>query len=445
MLIRFTVSNFRSFNDEVVFSMIPGAAQKHQGHIITNHESKIDVLRFAMLYGANASGKSNLVRAIAFARDFIIDGTRPKESITVEPFRLATTKSKNPSRFEFEFIVGAVAYAYGFLVDQHSVKEEWLYVVNQNEEYALFKRKPGKRQVVEATFYESLDIDQQFLQFVARGTRPNELLLTKLAENNVNQFEDIDEWFRRKLTIVFPNSRHSSMEVKVYKDQKFSQALAAFLKSMNTGVDEVRARAVDIETIDFPMDLIQSKWDADGQEPENAAEPIENLVVLNTPQGRYLLHRNEQDEIVAQALSTRRNISGKSIDFELNEESDGTQRLLDLFPILYAAEDRVFIIDELERSLHPNLVQNFIKHFLDQPNQNQLIVTTHESTLLDLAIFRRDEIWFVEKSPDGASTLYSLEEFKPRHDLDIRKGYLQGRFGGVPVFGSMLQAEPLEE
>lgn len=444
MLIRFTVSNFRSFNEEVVFSMLPGAAQKHTEHIISDHPSEIDVLRFAMLYGANASGKSNLVSAIDFARKLIVDGIRPKQTIAVEPFRLDRAMQKKPSRFEFEFMVERQAYAYGFVVDRRTVHEEWLYAVNTKTEHALFERKTVNRTEIEATFAKSLEADQQFLEFVARGTRANELLLTKLVENDLEQFSDIYTWFQHKLTIVFPQSRHKGLEINVYKDQKFSEALGSFLKSMNTGIDEVCTRAVDLETIDFPIDLILERWEEE-EEPEDIKEATEKLAVINTPERQYLLHHNEQDELEAHILSTRRKRGEESIEFELSEESDGTKRLFDLFPILHSAEDRVFIIDELERSLHPNLVRNFIEQFLGKKHRNQLVVTTHESTLLDLSIFRRDEIWFIEKTPEGASQLYSLEEFKPRHDLDIRKGYLQGRFGAIPVFGSYLQGTPVGE
>lgn len=126
MLIRFTVENFRSINEEVVFSLLPGAMQKHQQHIISNANSQIDALRMAVIYGANASGKSNIVRAIDFARNFIVDGVRPKQRIEVEPFRLDQTRLQQPSRFEFEFGVDQQTYAYGFVVDRRRVQEEWL-------------------------------------------------------------------------------------------------------------------------------------------------------------------------------------------------------------------------------------------------------------------------------------------------------------------------------
>lgn len=450
MLIRFTVENFRSINEEVVFSLLPGAMQKHPHHIISNPNSQIDALRMAVIYGANASGKSNLVRAIDFARDFVVDGVRPKQRIATEPFRLDQARLQQPSRFEFEFSVDLQTYAYGFVVDHRRVQEEWLYAVSAKSEYALFERKTSEKDIVTAKFdrkVKSGDSSQQFLKFVARATRPNQLLLTKLAEDNVGTFEPIYEWFRSTLTIIFPHSTANGIQLGVYKDNTFSKALATFLQAMNTGITEVCTKPVDLDSVNFPVELAVSKLDvkeADDKQEGETDDEDEKFVLINGTDGRYLLHRNQTGTVEAFALGTKRHSNSGTIDFDLLEESDGTQRLFDLFPVLHNGENRVFIIDELERSLHPNLVRHFIENFLKIDNQSQLIVTTHESTLLDLNLLRRDEIWFVEKSPTGTSVLYSLEEFKPRHDLDIRKGYLYGRFGAIPVFGSSLQENILE-
>lgn len=441
MLIRFTVENFRSFDGETVFSLLPGRMSKHEQHIISGQKHGINVIKAALIYGANASGKSNLVRAMDFARDLIIYGTRIKQPIAVEPFRLKKSQLTKPSRFEFEFAVGKQAYAYGFVVDQRQIHEEWLHEINIKDEKLFFERTTsteGQTKVKFGSAIKKNKDDLQFFGFVARGTRPNQLLLTELTEKNVALVEPIYEWFRDKLTIIFPDSYVRNIQLGVHQDQHFSQALAAFLGAMNTGIEEVCTKPVDIESIDFPLDLINE----DLEIPNPADNKAENKIVnVTTSDGRFLFYRDEVGLIQAHSLSTRRYADGVAVEFDLSEESDGTQRLFDLFPVFYGIQDRVFVIDELERSLHPNLVHRFIRNFLDKSGYNQLIVTTHESTLLDLNLLRRDEIWFVEKSPTGASTIYSLDEFKPRHDLDIRKGYLQGRFGAIPVFGSALQLE----
>jgi uncharacterized protein len=451
MLIRFSVKNFRSFDEEVLFSLIPGRSQKHQHHVQQQHSVDFKVLRMALLYGANASGKSNLVRAMEFARDLILEGTRPKQLIDVQPFRLRAKSDDTPSRFEFEFIAGGKAYAYGFIIDRRKVHEEWLYNIHleSDQEDVIFERTTSREGMTQATFTETFaaNLDEQFLHFVARGTRPNQLLFTELIENNVSYLDPIDRWFRHSLTIIFPHSHFNGIEINVHADQEFSQALAQFLHSLHTGIDEVRLQRVEIESLDLPQELIEkvSTELEEVEQPENET-PQEIIVVLEAPgQRRFMLQRTSDSGIESYSLATVRHFDGSEVVFEVSEESDGTQRLFDLFPVLHSSEEKVFVIDELERSLHPNLVHRFIETFLGSKGNNQLIVTTHESTLLDLSLLRRDEIWFVEKSPRGASTLYSLEEFKIRHDLDIRKGYLQGRFGAIPVFGSSLIREDQEE
>lgn len=441
MLIRFVVKNFRSFKEEVVFSLLPGRMQKHADHIVPGSEHGIDVLRGALIYGANASGKSNLIKAMAFAQDFILEGTRPKQVIPVEPFRLDKTCINEPSRFEFEFIVAQQAYAYGFAISRQRVHEEWLYSLSMHDEQPLFERETDAEGKTQAKFGDSAirsDDERQFLEFIKTATRPNQLMLTTAAENNVSAFEAAYEWFRETLKIIFPSSKARGIQVGVHKDQKFTQALTSFLRAMDTGIAEVCIKPVDEPQLpDSLLEQISADLNITGTSPSEEERP-EHLIVVDGPHGeRYLLQHSEIGELETYALGTRHQAGKESVDFDLVEESDGTQRLFDLFPTIYGTEDRVFVIDELERSLHPNLVTRFIRHFL-QESSNQLIFTTHESTLLDLDLLRRDEIWFVEKSPDGASMLYSLESFKPRHDLDIRKGYLHGRFGAIPVFGSSL-------
>ena len=449
MLIRFTAENFRSINEEIVLSLIPGRMQKHGDHVALT-DQEIKVLRLALLYGPNASGKSNVVRAMDFARRLIVEGLPAKREIPVEPFLLDKGRPSQPSRFEFEFNAGIHTYAYGFVLDRQRVYEEWLYLVKLHDETPLFERKTDDNDVTHANFgnIATKDVDPQFLRYVARGTRPNQLLLTELIENNVGTFDPPYNWFRNRLQIVFPHSHARGIQLQVHKNQKYSQALAAFLREMHTGIEEVNTRRVEMESIDLPMEMLANNLDAGNNSYETAngaSDSEERMVILDSSLGhRYLLARNDTGQIEAHALNTRRFIGDTPVDFELLNESDGTRRLFDLFPILYGAEDRVFVIDELERSLHPSLVRRFVDIFLESKTRNQLIVTTHESTLLDLELVRRDEIWFVEKSPSGASILYSLEDFKPRHDLDIRRGYLQGRFGAIPIFGSNLEPEHME-
>ena len=438
MLIRFTVENFRSFHKEAILSMLPGRMKKHEHHIIeTDNPHQVNVLRTGLLYGANASGKTNLIKAISFARKFIVTGVEAKKRIRVEPFRLAKKDVHAVTKFEFEIIVGSQAYAYGFEIDAKRVHEEWLYAIGQDEETPLFERTTDDDNNVAIVFSnpELLQTDnEQFRQFAAKATRPNQLFLTSSINNNLPDFDTVYEWFQHNLNIIYPTSRPHGIEVMIDNDDQFSNTLSKFLSQMNTGIERVCLHPVDIDSILLPAELISAIVD-----DFNPEEDVR--IVLNTPNGRRYVFAFDDETAQLQAFSLgtiRKALDGREVTFDIFEESDGTQRLVDLFPVLHGAENQVFIIDELERSLHPNLVRKLIQWFLDNHSNSQLIVSTHESTLLDLNLLRRDEIWFVEKSPSNESILYSLEEFKPRADLDIRKGYLHGRFGAIPALGSSL-------
>ncbi len=435
MLIRFTVENFRSFYEEAVFSMLPGRMQKHAKHIISgNTANDIDVLQTGLLYGANASGKSNLIRAMDFARSFIVKSPRPKQRIQLEPFRLKKEALQQPARFEFEFISEGQAYAYGFVIGNRRVHEEWLYLMDKQKETALFERTSDEEMKVKVSF-PNLNLlpnyEEQFLHFVAQSTRPNQLFLSKSAEDNLTDLAPIFDWFDTVLTIIFPDTRAQGIQWLIREDKEFAESLSKFLSAMNTGIDKICFHPMDIDSIPLPANVL-SEILADLDDDARVA--------FDTPQGsRYIISPHKEGEHQIYSLGTVRQINDiDEVTFDINEESDGTQRLFDLFPVAYSTESKVFVIDELERSLHPNLVRQFIQWLLDSDSTNQLIVSTHEATLLDLDLLRRDEIWFVEKDPSGNSTLYSLEEFKPRADLDIRKGYLHGRFGAIPVLGSSL-------
>ena len=441
MLIRFTVKNHLSFADETTFDMIPGRAKSLDHHIIRNDSNGINVLRAGLIYGANASGKSNLIKAIAFARDFILSGVKARQRIAINPFRLRKSSMQEPTRFEFEFIANNQAYAYGFVISATEVLEEWLYQIehiNKDKETLLFQREKhtldGK---METQFGQPLLTDKptSFFGYVAEATRPNQLLLNKMVDDNVEYLNPIVDWFYT-LTIIFPQSKNMTVESRIRSDLEFSRSLQSFLQAMDTGISDICLIPKSWHDLDIPE---QMKHDVTTKFDEYASlhgsDQTTTLAGMTTD-GRRLFFRRSIDSsnpIEVLTLGTKHYGQDGEIEFEYHEESDGTQRLFDLYPMLHEQKNRVIIIDELERSLHPNLVHRFIELFLQKSEPNQLIVTTYESTLLDLGLLRRDEVWFVEKSKQGASSVYSLNEYKTRNDLDIRKGYLHGRFGAIPL------------
>jgi AAA15 family ATPase/GTPase len=272
--------------------------------------------------------------------------------------------------------------------------------------------------------------DLQFLEFIGKGTRPNQLFLTETRERGVKQFKEVVDWFANSLNIIFPDSTYRDLELELDSDKNVQKAFALFLDLFDTGIADIGFKTAEYKEIpealrnDIEQDLNEGK-----------------LVSLRSPKGRYVVKKDSRGDIEASRMVTKHRLvdSNKLTDLEIEYESDGTQRLLDLIPVIFelTGGDRVFLIDELDRSFHPALSYKMMQYFLEQVSgtSSQLIVTTHESNLLDLDLLRRDEIWFVEKDHNGASKLYSLEEFAPRYDKDIRKGYLQGRFGSIPILG----------
>ncbi len=445
MLIRFITENFLSFNEEVEFSMIAGKGRNLAQHLIkAESRNDVNLLKTGIIYGANASGKSNLVKAIEFAKELITKGTDTNEPISIQRFKLNKENLSKPSKFEFEIKIDNHLYNYGFVCNPAFIEKEWLSQINKVSEKKIFERTTENQQVSVDFNFDFLKIqdekERQFIEFVAKGTRPNQLFLTESQERNIQStslFKTIYKWFDESLYIIFPNSTYGGLALQLKENTQLLDVFCKFLNLFNTGVDDVEIQEQDIETLDLPTQvkkmIIKDLQKSDG----------ETKGIVEIFKKRYLVYKNIDSEIIYSKITTKRllNKSTESVSFEIEEESDGTQRLFDLIPALInlANQACVFIIDELDRSLHANLaaafIQLFLKNSVDIPSQ--LIATTHESHLLDLDLLRRDEIWFVEKNKLGASKLYSLEEFQPRYDKEIRKDYLLGRYGAIPFIGNI--------
>lgn len=443
MLIRYTVENFLCFNSRAEFSMIPGRGSLLRHHIIkAKNTNDIDLLKMAIIYGANASGKSCLINSMKFAQDFILDGINVDSNIPIKKFKLNDDAKLKPSRFEFEIKVNHENYAYGFSLDYERVIEEWLYKINKINEKPIFERNTGKNGKINIKFSNvsfKNKKEEQFLDFIGLGTRPNQLFLTECRQRNVfANVKNIDsilntiKWFNNVLTIIFPDSKLQGLEFAFEKSSNLAESIKKFMKLFDTGIDDIELKPVDINRIeDIPQEIKNDIL--------SRIKTKSKMLVSNSAKNiTYALFKDENGKLTAYKLYSKHKI----IDtedyeyFELNEESDGTQRLLYLIPALIDLyrDEKVFIVDELDRSLHPILSNSFIDIFLENTRtiQSQLIVTTHESSLLDLKRIRKDEIWFVEKNKLGETSLYSLQEFKPRFDKEIRRNYLLGRFGAIP-------------
>ena len=432
MLLQFTVENFLSFRDAATLSMLAADDVEHAEQQIGQGPGGRKVLRCAAIYGANASGKSNLIRALDFALGLVRDGTKSTARIGTRPFKLDSAKRSAPSRFQFELGERNIHYSYGFEVTQEKVQSEWLFLTEGGNERCFFRRlAAGENAAPAIEFDAALPVDaerRKFLGFVAEGTRPNQLFLTEAHAHNVTELGGLLNALN-VITIIWPRAPYRGLTEALEGDPTFHGFMVELLKKADTGIEDLEVKHSETDLSPFYKEFIEFL-------PRGEMLPSEDTGAIR---------RTDADKIeIARIMSAHRSSTGELIKFRFGEESDGTRRLLHLGPALHLAskEGRGFAVDELERSLHPLLTQLFLRRFFDvgrQAEPSQLIFTTHDTNLLDLSLLSRDSIWFTERDDSGASSLYSLAEFKPEQlkqlGNSLEEGYLRGRFGAIPFFG----------
>jgi uncharacterized protein len=434
MLIRFAVSNFLSFKKEQVLSMVASREAIHSNHVVKGDDSRfsIDVLRTAVIYGANASGKSNLIKAIQVAK-LILTGTfAPGKPLPFSPFRLDPEMQKKPTCFEFDIKIGERIFNYGFEFTRYRIRKEWLTEQKKTTEKTIFSRTTSVKGDVTVEYNSGItkigSKTAAFYQFAQDATRPEQLLLRKLAENNDDFFQTIYNWFDDQLTLVFPESKFGLLEFHIKNNIDFRERFSSFLRGFDTGISGIECTETAIEKItDVPSIVI-----------EDLIHSFEENQISIIPSSNGLRYVFEMEKGILKAYkltTTHKTKENEDIFFEISEESDGTQRMMDLIPLLFSLmKGGVCIIDEIDRSLHPKLVRQFLEYFLNHTDfsKGQLIATTHDVMQMSTHLFRRDEIWLTEKTELGESRLFSVAEFKLKHDKDIRKAYLDGLLGGIP-------------
>lgn len=439
MLIRYSVENFMCFKGREEFSMLTGLGRLHPNHKVSAKNKKdISVLKAGLIYGANASGKSALIKSMDWARNFIISGSKPDSSISSPKFKLDKKSLKSPSRFEFEIKYKDKNYAYGFIINESEVVEEWLFLLYKNSEKKIFERSNTLSFYLDDNLYQGKS-EEAFLSFLLDTTRENQLFLTHFNDKKIidrfagnNLFMDVLNWFKQSLTIIFPNSKVHGIEFEIEENNDLKQSFKYYLKKLGTGIDGIELNPVNIEDIaDIPKDILNETVQQIKKDSKVILSNAEN-------NSTYALVKKSDSAVkIFKLVTCHKNNSSNKIYFDINEESDGSQRLIELIPALIdmSKSEKVFVIDELDRSLHATLSKTIFQLFFEKTQniKSQLIVTTHETSLLDLKLLRKDEIWFVEKNSEGESQLFSLEEFNLRFDKEIRKDYLLGRFGAVPA------------
>lgn len=435
MLLEFSVQNFRSFHEQMTLSMAGYGERIHPEHLVKDPKSGIHLLRSALIYGPNASGKTNLVKALSFLRDYIIDGRDKDEPINCPPFKFADPRT--PTAFGIAVKIDNNYFRYEVTIAQDQVKEERFLKSGAGKEQLWYERLTDAAGIAHLklgkTFKSRFGLeDRRYLDYVARGTRPNMLFLTESQERNFGELAFFYKWFLEKLWVMTPDFRANRLELQIKEDL----GLAAFMNRFTQAAD-IGIASLEIEEIE--LDLGRSPAHGSHQMLHHPKDPSGMTYYSNGTQ-RFTMRGNASQGITISELITKHHnpLTGETRPFAMDDESDGTRRFIDLLPAFYRLSTKpgmVFVIDELGRNLHPDLVAFLCFYHLEQnPNKEaQLIFTTHHPSLLSLKRLRRGEIWFTEKNQSGASELYSLLEFpNTRYDKDIQTAYRQGRFGATP-------------
>ncbi len=439
MLISFSVSNYRSFRSEQTLSMVASnrLGTHHPNHGVSLEGTEHKLLPLAILYGANASGKSNWVKALDFVKTLVLLGTGPESRIPRDAFRLAPDGLEQPSEFEVRFVADGRGYSYGFACTDTEIISEWLDVLKGESEQSLFERETGANGVNitlgPALRDPKLGDHSKAADLIEVGTRRNQLVLSTIRQafdpGKAGPLLDaVLKWFGNRVQPIFPDTPFGRLADFLTRDNPFTEFAGRFLAEVSTGITGLRVKTRNLKPEQLPLE-------------EKVFERLSGGSLV--PLGPGLsVGKGEDGQWVEKVIEAEHPGAGdESVIMPLNEESDGTVRLLHLLPALFSSAGfpSVYVIDEIDRSLHPLLAKKFVEFFLKncQSRGSQLILTTHEVNLLDLDVIRRDEVWFTEKKPDGSTELYSLSDFQVRQDLKVQKHYLQGRFGAIPFLGNV--------
>jgi AAA15 family ATPase/GTPase len=368
-----------------------------------------------------------------------VRGTSLEGAISTDPFRLDAASAHEPSKFLIEILVGDEMFEYSFSANRKKVMEERLVQIGVASEKVLFHRVNGQ-----AGLHASFASNQR-LHFAFEGTRDNQLFLTNSVHQKLDDFRPVYDWFNERLELVAPDSRFESFEQFFQENHPLFNLMNVTLSQLDTGIDQLGGEVVPFENIPLPDRLRQKLLEdlKEGQAVRLMSDPFNE---------RYAVVR-VGDELVAKKLVTyhRRADSDASVKFEMNNESDGSQRVIDLLPafldISSKQSHKVIVIDEVDRSLHTLMTRQLVSSYLSscsEDSRSQLLFTTHDVLLMDQDLLRRDEMWVVERGQDGTTKMFSFSDFKDvRYDKDIRKSYLQGRLGGIPkiLLNNSLAAE----
>ena len=419
MLIEFSVANYRSFKEKVTFSMVAANRVAQDKEVDENNvfaiNNDLKLVKSAAIYGANASGKTNLAKAMEFMRWFMINSskeTQSTEKIGVERFQLSSETENKPSFFEIIFLLNGQQYRYGFEANTDKVVSEWLFYVPKSRETKLFER--DENGISASKKYQAEGIQQR--------TRHNALFLSVCAQFNVEIAEKILDWLFQNIGIIsgLYDNLYKEYTVNCLINNTNKDEIITLIKNLDLGIDNINAKMIKVNADELP---------------EKLPYKIKKILI-------------EDEMISVQTMHRKFDNKGNYISIELfdldDQESEGTQKIFALAGLLVHTlkYGKVLIVDEFEARLHSLISHAIVELFNSRetnPNNAQLIFMTHDTNLLSNKLFRRDQIWFTEKDRFGSTDLYSLAEYKVRNDASFESDYIKGRYGAIPYIGNLSQ------
>ncbi|MBB6001466.1 ATP/GTP-binding protein [Arcicella rosea] len=421
MLLEFSVGNYLSIKNKTTLSLFATPIKEHKETNIFSTE-RYELLKGAVIYGANASGKSNFIKAMSTMRRLVLQSFEQSsaDELDIVPFLLSTETEKKPSFFEAVFMVDNTRYRYGFEVDNHTINAEWLFEAQKHTEKPLFIREHDGIEVMSRSFPEGKDLEER--------TRDNALFLAVVDQFNGKIAKKIMKWFNNFITISgLKHEGYKGVTFGMLENKQTQNTLLDFYKKLDLGFDDLAISKKPFDHKELPNDL-----------PEGLVKQL-----LTDFEGAF--------KIDIKTIHTKYDAKNKAIgqiEFDMrSQESSGTNKLFNISgPVFDVLNDGgLLVVDELDASLHPLLTLAITKLFNSKEfnrNNAQLIFATHDTNLLNYGNYRRDQIYFVEKNKYGESEMYSLVEYKEegkaiRKDRSFEKDYIEGRYGAIPFIGNL--------
>lgn len=436
MLLRFIAENITSFKEAVEFNTFPSSkSHSHDNHKITCGHAT--ALRLSAIYGANGAGKSNLLHALDLLQTMVKAETLRKIDFYDDPtFRLDSSYANKPSGIAIEFFYNNNVFYYHVEFTPDEVVLEELLLSKKSKDVELFARKGTEISI--NSDYVGKGISEQFQDALNRLVRPDMLLLSFLGKYYSSESPlvvDAYLWFMRNLQLVLPDSIHGFVPHMIDVDPTFSELVNTTLPELKTGIDRLKVKKELIFEDDVKngkmMQLVKKAKEHPGEPQTTHNRYTDDIVNVIYENGNVYLKT---------LVAVHYNLDGSEVEISLHDESDGTRRLIEYMPLLYAIiqKDMVYVVDEIERSIHPIMIKDIVRKLSEsKSSKGQLIFTTHESGLLDQSIFRPDEIWFAQKDAEQATQLYPLSDFNIHKTANIENGYLNGRYGGIPFLSNL--------